>query len=391
MLRSLVLYCCLGLLANASAQGVEPFVDHWDAKKTIKRSEGLMVNGREWGEWKFYDREGRLIEQAEFKSGERDGHVRIYYPGGGVQHDGWFKRGVEDSLRVTRYRDGKIMERGAYNKGRKTGPWTYYYPDSVPMLREVWQDTLVLVTDAWDTTGVRTITNGDGFLRTHYASGSVQEESQYIKGVKSGPYLERYPAGNEKVRGQYQGGLKVGTWSFWYSNGKQEKTETHLAGRLHGPYTLWYRSGQVNVSGAFRGGEKDSVWTWYTTAGKKDMEGPFKAGLREGVWKYWYPNGQLSTTGAFTADKEQGEWVYFYEGGQFWKKGQFRTRCKDRHVDHVVRERAETTGRSVREWQRGWRVAQLVRERQGQVHRPFQTGADGWPLARLLPRWTTRF
>ncbi len=102
------------------AQGVQPFVDHWDAKKTIKKSEGLFVNGREWGEWKFYDPQGRLMEQADFKSGERDGHVRIYYDNGTVQHDGWFKRGTEDSTRVSRYRDGDIMERGSYAMGRRT-------------------------------------------------------------------------------------------------------------------------------------------------------------------------------------------------------------------------------------------------------------------------------
>ena len=42
------------------AQGAEPYVDHWDSKKTIKKSEGLLVNGREWGEWKFYDPQGHL-------------------------------------------------------------------------------------------------------------------------------------------------------------------------------------------------------------------------------------------------------------------------------------------------------------------------------------------
>ena len=41
------------LAASVAGQGAQPFVDYWDVKTKVKRSEGLMVNGREWGEWKF--------------------------------------------------------------------------------------------------------------------------------------------------------------------------------------------------------------------------------------------------------------------------------------------------------------------------------------------------
>src|SRR5690606_386550 len=73
------------LPARSLAQAVAPYVDHWDSLRTVKKSEGLMVNGREWGEWKFWDPQGRLTEQSEFKSGERNGHVVIYYDNGQVQ------------------------------------------------------------------------------------------------------------------------------------------------------------------------------------------------------------------------------------------------------------------------------------------------------------------
>src|SRR5690606_13719613 len=115
---TLLLSMALVLAGRASAQAVQPYVDHWDKDKTIKKSEGLLVNGREWGEWTFYDSQGRIREKAEFKAGERDGHVVLYYDNGQVQHDGWFKRGREDSLRVSRYRNGSIMERGSYVQGR---------------------------------------------------------------------------------------------------------------------------------------------------------------------------------------------------------------------------------------------------------------------------------
>jgi hypothetical protein len=91
---------------SAHAQSVQPYVDHWDSLKTVKKSEGLMVNGREWGEWTFWDRQGRITEKSDFKAGKREGHVVIYYDNGQVQHDGWFHLGRQDSLMRSYYRNG---------------------------------------------------------------------------------------------------------------------------------------------------------------------------------------------------------------------------------------------------------------------------------------------
>ena len=74
LLQVILLAVGLTTITPAQAQTVLPYVDHWDSLKTVKKSEGLMVNGREWGEWKFWDTQGRLTEKSDFKSGERDGH-----------------------------------------------------------------------------------------------------------------------------------------------------------------------------------------------------------------------------------------------------------------------------------------------------------------------------
>ena len=120
-----LLCCVLSLSAHSIvAQGVQPFVDHWDSTHTVKRSEGLFVNGLEWGEWKFWYSNGGLREVAEFKSGQRDGHVVTYYPSSPgdsarVQNDGWFKRGVQDSLTTSFYKNGAQMEKGSFKAGVK--------------------------------------------------------------------------------------------------------------------------------------------------------------------------------------------------------------------------------------------------------------------------------
>ena len=182
-------------LAPAAAQTVLPYVDHWDSLKTMKKSEGLFVNGREWGEWKFWDTQGRITEKSDFKSGQRDGHVVIYYDNGKEQHDGWIKQGKQDSTMQSFYRTGQLMEAGNYVGDAKRGPWNYYYPDGRKMLTEQCDKDVCLSIDAWDRDSVQTLVKGEGVIRTYYPGGDTAEVSSYHLGVRSGEQRAYWPAG----------------------------------------------------------------------------------------------------------------------------------------------------------------------------------------------------
>lgn len=116
--RYLPVLLAWALPACLAAQTVLPYVDYWDSTRTRKRSEGLMVNGREWNEWRFWDPDGHLKEVADFKAGERDGHVVIYFDNDSVRHDGWIRRGRQDSLMRSYYRNGRLMESGFWVMNR---------------------------------------------------------------------------------------------------------------------------------------------------------------------------------------------------------------------------------------------------------------------------------
>jgi hypothetical protein len=174
LLRSLVpaSLVCLALCTamGASAQSVEPFVDHWE-QEDHQAQRRLMVNGREWGEWKFYDREGRLIEEAEFKSGQRDGRVTAstipVAPCSTMATSaaGW--RTACAPLLPRRHRDGTwpLCQRAQDRR------MAVLVSRLQPMLVERWQDTLVIVNEAWDRDGTHTRKRGT-HPRTYYASGS---------------------------------------------------------------------------------------------------------------------------------------------------------------------------------------------------------------------------
>ncbi|MBK7084532.1 MAG: hypothetical protein IPH53_07635 [Flavobacteriales bacterium] len=106
-LSSLAMAAVLTVDSQPLPAGVQPYVDYWDSTKTVKRSEGLFINGREWNEWKFWAPNGHLTEVADFKAGERDGHVVIYYDNDTVRHDGWVHKGKQDSTMRTFYPHGR--------------------------------------------------------------------------------------------------------------------------------------------------------------------------------------------------------------------------------------------------------------------------------------------
>jgi antitoxin component YwqK of YwqJK toxin-antitoxin module len=344
-LFAVITWAAVLLAGQASAQTVQPYVDHWDSLKTVKKSEGLMVNGREWGEWKFWDTQGRLTEASDFKSGQRDGHVVIYYDNGQVQHDGWIHRGQQDSVMHSFYRSGQAMEEGLYANGTKQGPWNYWYADGRKMLTEVCDKGTCLAMDAWDPDGSQTLKQGDGSICNWYPSGDTASVSQYRLGVLSGEQREYWPAGNLKAKGSWIGGMKDGSWEYRGSDNAPEHTETWNKGKLDGPYTAWHTNGPLNVTGHYRQGQKDSTWTWYTSTGDKDMLGNFTEDQQDGLWKYWYPRRSTQFHRALCQGQAGRRMGALLRRGPAMEKGELQGRAEGRDLDHPVRKRAEAAGR----------------------------------------------
>jgi hypothetical protein len=216
----------------------QPFVDHWDAKKTIKRSEGLMVNGREWGEWKFYDTAGPLGRTGRVQeSGERDGRVRIYPRERSTCST---TAGSSTGPRGQPPREPLPRRRASWSvaamrkNGRKTGVWAYYHPDSLPMLAR----TVARIVP-WCSSPTRGTMHGRGHhpegrqrpcCETYFPSGThSQEECAYamrreatdpVCRVPSRPAIR--PGRSGAVPRRAEGGAHG---NIGYSSGKPEKID----------------------------------------------------------------------------------------------------------------------------------------------------------------------
>lgn len=76
------------------------------------------------------------------------------------------------------HRGGRKAREGAYLAGKKHGPWT------------IW-----------------------------YASGALEEESEWRAGVPHGRFAAYWPAGKKKTEGRHCGGAACGIWRTWDEGG----------------------------------------------------------------------------------------------------------------------------------------------------------------------------
>lgn len=175
------------------------------------RYEGVFVNGKETGVFKYFDdtKAGTVIATRDFSKGDGSAYVTFFDQKG-----------------------NKVSE-GPVNKNRENeGEWKYYHKESAQLM------------------SVETFKNGklNGKSIVFYTDGKIASETNYVEGVKEGVFkkyskegvvLEEIPyknnqfsglvtyrdiKGNLLAQGHYEKGLKKGIWKY-YENGKLVKEE----------------------------------------------------------------------------------------------------------------------------------------------------------------------
>ena len=166
----------------------------WDFNKSQIRSQGYVYaddfygeTTLEHGEWRYWDRQGRMEEVRNYFKGQLNGEVISFYAGGQAKEQGFFKMGKQDSLFTKWYENGKISETGYFKDDRAIGEWKYFYTNGYHMMEEKVEDSISYVLNFWKTDSTQTLKNGDGRTFIYYSStGHLQEFYTYKDGIKNG-------------------------------------------------------------------------------------------------------------------------------------------------------------------------------------------------------------
>lgn len=101
----------------------------FDQKKN-KVSEGLVVNKKYEGEWKYYHEASAEVMTREFyKDGKLSGTRTVYYKSGAVAETAEYKDGKRHGKYRKLTEDGKPLEEVSFFNNLEEGPAVYYNPD----------------------------------------------------------------------------------------------------------------------------------------------------------------------------------------------------------------------------------------------------------------------
>lgn len=89
----------------------------------------------------IYNREGRMIDSATYKSEVLSGLRKYYDAGSGLTHFENFKNGVPDGVMKAVFDNGVTSFSGFMRNGSKVGEWVFHYRDGRPITYEFYDSS----------------------------------------------------------------------------------------------------------------------------------------------------------------------------------------------------------------------------------------------------------
>ncbi|MDY0343900.1 MAG: toxin-antitoxin system YwqK family antitoxin [Lentimicrobium sp.] len=135
-----------GLYLNEKREGEWKFFN----QDTILISEEHYENGQGVGVWKNFYQNGALLEEITYKNGVKDGPWKQYYYDGPLKLSAKYINGKLEELATFYHPNGRVMISGPYKSHRKDGVWMYMDDKGVAEKKEVWADGFLMAEEYYN-------------------------------------------------------------------------------------------------------------------------------------------------------------------------------------------------------------------------------------------------
>ena len=93
-------------------------------------SEGVYdIKGGKKGPWKFYNSNGQVDNEGNYRENMAQGEHKVYYKNGNLQILSHYENDSINGYYVDYYMNGQIEDHGYYKGSQPQGEWRYYYKD----------------------------------------------------------------------------------------------------------------------------------------------------------------------------------------------------------------------------------------------------------------------
>ena len=196
-----------------------------------------------------------------YKNGELDGLNVIYYKNN-IKEIGHWKAGKQNGLFQMYTEDGVLIDNANFKAGERDGLTEQFY-----------NDTGKLRVSANYKNGVL-----DGKFKTYYPNGNLQGEVTYKNGEMNGEYREYNENKNIRLSGSYKNNLQDGEWKSYLEDGTLETIVNYKDGELNGLKEDYYKNGNVWIRQEFKNNDLDGVYEVYYENGNLQLKAKIKNG-----------------------------------------------------------------------------------------------------------------
>ena len=112
----------------------------------------------------------------------------------------------------------------------------------------------------------------------------LKSESNVVKGMPHGRYIEYYKNGNISRKGSFYNGKEDSTWYIYYENKVLKASEMYNRGKKNGHNHYYFKSGVLSQETVFNQNLADSIWTSYYENKIVRSRESFSKGKKQGEW-----------------------------------------------------------------------------------------------------------
>jgi len=292
----------------------------------VKKTEGLYIDNKKEGEWKYYDYYGKLATTENFYHDKLDGVTTYYYSNGKVKDSAYYTDDEKDGYYVSYHINGKMDIQGWFVNGNKEGDWNYYDLKGNLIKHYFYANgNLHGHSDFYDAKG---LLSEQHFYRYGYIDKIFLFDStgthivyKYISDKGNGKYLYTYDNGNTSHEFSYVNGSMEGPEKRYFYNGKPSSEGSYLQGDLQGPSKGYYDNGNLRYSYTYDIGNCEDTGRSYYRNGNLEEVSTYLNGELDGMDKHYFENGKQDAISNYSEGELDGEYTATYDnitGGIFW-------------------------------------------------------------------------
>ncbi len=236
-----------------------PAIEKEEQLKNINRKlcdeDGKLFTGRTKSASEEY------TDIYSYKDGELDGLNVVYYKNN-IKEIGHWKAGKQNGLFQMYTEDGVLIDNANFKDGERDGVTEQFYNDTGKLRVSVNYKNGVL----------------EGEFKAYYPNGNLQGEVNYVNGEMNGDFKEYHENKKIRLSGSYKNSLQEGEWKSYLEDGTLESIINYKDGELHGIKEDYYKNGNVWTRQEFKNNDLDGVYEVYYENGNLQLKAKIKNG-----------------------------------------------------------------------------------------------------------------